>query len=137
MLYVTIIRLFKYGHALDKTIRKVQTLYTCELFPLKQFRVIHDPGVKEVNSLYCADLLSWVMVHASANCAWCTVLGNVNSIAVAVTACVSVIILCEGAEFDKDALLRAEQNQVFLVRTGLPVFEAAAAIAKKAGFLYK
>ena len=77
------------------------------------------------------------MVHASAKCAWCTVLGNINSIAVAVTADISIVVLCEGAVFDDEALLRAKQNQVFLVSTGLPVFEAAAIIAQEADFLTK
>ncbi|MBR6607174.1 MAG: hypothetical protein IKK98_00700, partial [Oscillospiraceae bacterium] len=45
-----------------------------------------DSLEKEADKVFCCDLLSFVMGRAPADCAWITVMGNVNSIAVAVLA---------------------------------------------------
>jgi len=94
------------------------------------------PGDGEITSVYCADLLSWAMGRAPANSAWCTIMGNVNAIAVAALADVAVIVLCENAVLDDDAKAKATQQGVAIVKTSLPAFEAGLAIAKAAD-LYK
>ena len=58
---------------------------------------------REVTDCYIGDLLSWVMGRAPADSAWLTVMGNINSIAVATLADVSCIILVENAALDADA----------------------------------
>lgn len=83
---------------------------------------------RPVLSVYSCDLLSFVMGRAPEGCAWITVMGNVNAIAVAVLADVACIVLAEGASIDEDALARAQQQGVTVLRTGLPVFEAGLAI---------
>ena len=55
---------------------------------------------REVTDCYVGDLLSWVMGRAPADSAWLTVMGNINSIAVATLADVSCIILVENAALD-------------------------------------
>jgi hypothetical protein len=70
---------------------------------------------RPVTGCYCGDLLSWVMSRAQEGDAWLTVMGNVNSIGVAVLADVACIILTENAALDEDALKRAEQNGVELL----------------------
>ena len=37
---------------------------------------------RAVESVYCCDLLSVAMGHAPAGCAWVTVMGNINTLAV-------------------------------------------------------
>ena len=52
---------------------------------------------REVAGGYCGDLLSWVMSRAQSGDVWFTVMGNVNSIAVAMLADVACIVLCGDA----------------------------------------
>ncbi|MDR0222748.1 MAG: hypothetical protein LBI38_04330 [Oscillospiraceae bacterium] len=79
---------------------------------------------REIKSVYCCDLLSVVMGRAKAGCAWVTVMGSVNSVAVAVLADASCIVLAEGVPLDDAAKERAEQKGVAVLKTALPVFEA-------------
>lgn len=88
---------------------------------------------REFSSVYCADLLSWAMGRAPADSAWCTVMGNVNAVAVASLADVAAIILCENAVLDDDAHQRAEQQGICILRTAMPAFEAGLALARAAG----
>ena len=72
---------------------------------------------REVTSCYIGDLLSWVMGRAPEDSAWLTVMGNINSIAVATLADVSCIILVENAALDDDARKKAEMPDVTILRT--------------------
>lgn len=84
---------------------------------------------KEVSGGYCGDLLSWVMSKAKEGDCWLTVMGNVNSVGVAVLADVACILLTENAVFDDDALVRAKQNGVIVLRSAQSAFDLAAKIA--------
>lgn len=86
---------------------------------------------KEVKGGYCGDLLSWVMSKANEGDCWLTVMGNVNSIGVAVMTDVACILLTENAAFDDDAKLRAEQNDVIVLRSSENAFDLAVKIAEK------
>lgn len=86
---------------------------------------------KEVTGGYCGDLLSWVMSKAQEGDCWLTVMGNVNSIGVAVMTDVACILLTENAAFDDDAKLRAEQNGVIVLRSSENAFDLAVKIAEK------
>ncbi len=85
---------------------------------------------KKVTGGYCGDLLSWVMSKAKEGDCWMTVMGNVNSVGVAVLADVACILLTEKAAFDDDALTRAKQNSVIVLRSDKDAFTLAAEIAK-------
>ncbi len=85
---------------------------------------------KEVTGGYCGDLLSWVMSKAEEGDCWLTVMGNVNSVGVAVLADVACILLTENAAFDADALARAQQNSVIVLRSAEDAFTLAAKIEK-------
>ena len=74
---------------------------------------------REVESVYCCDLLSFVMGRAPADSAWVTVMGNVN------TAC---IVLAESAALDAQAKEKADQNGIAVLGSKQPVYEAARAI---------
>ena len=59
---------------------------------------------REICGCYCGDLLSWVMSRANEGDVWLTVMGNINSVGVAVLADVACIVLTENAALDEDAL---------------------------------
>lgn len=85
---------------------------------------------KEIDGCYCGDLLSWVMSRAQSGNIWLTVMGNVNSIGVAVLADISCIILTENAALDEDAKKRATENEVVILTSSKNAYELAAEISK-------
>ncbi len=85
---------------------------------------------REVTGGYCGDLLSRVMGKAPADSAWVTVMGNVNAIAVALLADVACIILAEGAQFDKEALKKAEEQNITILKSELSMFDCCVQIAE-------
>ncbi len=85
---------------------------------------------KEIDGCYCGDLLSWVMSRAEPGNIWLTVMGNVNSIGVAVLADISCIILTENAALDEDARNRAEQQGVVILTTDKNSYQLATEISK-------
>ena len=100
----------------------VQELLDSGIFTV--VNVGEDPG-REITVPFCCDLLSIAMGRAPAGCAWVTVMGNVNTIAVATLADVSCVILAENAQPDEMCLARTRQQGVTLLATEEPVFEAA------------
>ncbi len=107
-------------------------MQTTDLMDLPSFEVVVKGESQEITKVYCADLLSWAMGYAPAGCAWCTVMGNVNAVAVAALTDAAVIVLCESAVLDQDAKEKAMAQDICIVRTSLPTFEAGVAISKKA-----
>ena len=85
---------------------------------------------KEIDGCYCGDLLSWVMSRAEPGNIWLTVMGNVNSIGVAVLADISCIVLTENAALDEDALNRANQQGVIILTTNKNSYQLAGEISK-------
>ncbi len=108
---------------------------TNELANLPQFTCVVEGASHELSGVYCADLLSWAMSRAPENSVWCTVMGNVNMLAVASLTEVAAVILCEDALLDEAARTRAEQEKISVFTTSLPAFEAGIVVAKAADFL--
>ncbi|MFI3325645.1 MAG: DRTGG domain-containing protein [Clostridia bacterium] len=79
---------------------------------------------REVLNLYTCDLLSWAMAKATEDSMWFTVMGNVNTVAVACLKDVSCIVLIEGATLDEDAKARAQQNEIAVYQTDLSAVSA-------------
>lgn len=80
--------------------------------------------------IYTCDLLSLVMGRAQQNDVWITVMGNVNSIAVAVLADVACIILAEGMTLDAEATKKAAEQDVAVLLSPLAVYETAQRVAQ-------
>ncbi|MBC8570683.1 hypothetical protein [Zongyangia hominis] len=80
---------------------------------------------REIQSVYCCDMLSIAMGRAPADSAWVTVMGNVNSVAVGALADVSCILYAEGVQPDAECKTRAAQQGITLLGADLPVFDAA------------
>lgn len=85
---------------------------------------------RRIESVYCCDLLSFVMGRAPADCAWVTVMGNVNAVAVALLADTACIVLAEGAALDDPARCKAEENGIAVLCAQSPVFETALSLHK-------
>ncbi|MDO4747864.1 MAG: DRTGG domain-containing protein [Eubacteriales bacterium] len=79
--------------------------------------LVEDDFQREITDCYIGDLLSWVMGRAPENSIWLTVMGNINSIAVATLADVSTIVLVENASLDDDAKAKAEAHGVNILST--------------------
>ncbi|BDZ80959.1 hypothetical protein [Claveliimonas bilis] len=99
----------------------VQDLINSGIFHTK------NPGRSEqqITRVFCCDLLSVAMGKAPSGCAWVTVIGNRNTLAVASLADVSCIVLAEGASFTEDDMQCAKEQEIAVFSTDLPVFEAA------------
>lgn len=94
------------------------------------FEIINEAdGERVINCGYAGDLLSWVMGRAPADCAWVTVMSNVNVVAVASLADVGCVILAENAELDEAALEKARAVGINIYRTSSPVFDVCARLA--------
>ncbi len=72
---------------------------------------------REITDCYIGDLLSWVMGRAGADSIWLTVMGNINSIAVATLADVSCICLVENSALDDEAKAKAELHGVTILQS--------------------
>ena len=57
---------------------------------------IGDDTERTISGLFCCDLLSIAMSKAPADSVWVTVMGNINTLAVAALCDVGCIILAEG-----------------------------------------
>ncbi|HOO25506.1 MAG TPA: DRTGG domain-containing protein [Clostridiales bacterium] len=84
---------------------------------------------REVTGCYCGDLLSFVMSRAKSGDAWLTVMGHLNSIGVAALTDAACIVLTENAPLDPQALERAMQNDIIVLRTDRPTYETAVALS--------
>ncbi len=85
---------------------------------------------REIKDCYIGDLLSWVMGRAPGDSAWLTVMGNINSIAVATLADVSCIVLVENAALDSEAKAKAEMHEVTILSTELNSYALAKELGK-------
>lgn len=85
---------------------------------------------RNIDGCYCGDLLSWVMSKAKENNLWLTVMGNINSIGVAVLTDVACIILTENAPLDDNAREKADSNGVIILTTDKTSYEVAAQYSK-------
>lgn len=79
---------------------------------------------KNVEKVFCCDLLSIAMSKAPEHAAWVTVMGNKNTLAVASLTDISCIILAEGTCFAEEELNCAKGENITVFTTELPVFDA-------------
>ncbi len=90
------------------------------------FKLINEGKVeKEIVTPFCCDLLSIAMSRMEKDSAWVTIMGNLNTIAVASLTEASCIILAEGIEFDESSLKKATEQGIAIFYTDVPIFEAA------------
>jgi len=97
-----------------------------ELLPLTPINTEED---RDVNCVFCCDLLSVAMAKAPEDSAWVTVIGNANTIAVASLADVACIVLSEGYSYD-EAAVKAAQGKITLLTSDKPTYETAVSIGE-------
>ena len=85
---------------------------------------------REITKPFCCDLLSIAMGRAPFGCAWVTVMGNLNTLAVVALTDAACVILAEGAALDEAAVKRAAVEGITVLRTEEPVFDAALRISQ-------
>lgn len=92
--------------------------------------LVEGDGTRTVTTGYCGDLLSWVMSRADAGCAWITVMGNVNAVAVCTLAEISCLILADNAALDEAARARAELEDLPILRSSQNIYTLAVALSR-------
>jgi len=80
---------------------------------------------REIGKVFCCDLLSVAMSHAPSGCAWVTVMGNMNTLAVASLTDTAVVIMGEGVSLDDAAMKKAKEQEITVLKSGKPVFDTA------------
>lgn len=97
-----------------------------ELIQQMDLTVVNEGDLsRPVTGGYMGDLLSWVMGRAQQNDAWITIMSNLNTIAVAVLADVSAVLLAEGVTADDAALKKAREEGVTLLQSSKSAFQLA------------
>ena len=85
---------------------------------------------REIADLFAGDLLSYAMANAPADCAYFTIMNNVNVAAVASCTDMAVIVVCDNVKADKnltDAVFREGLN---LIETKLDIASAVIKASK-------
>ena len=77
---------------------------------------------REVTGCYTGDLLSLVMSSAKSGDAWITIQTNINVPAVASLCDVSMIIIAEGMQLDKNAEEKAKREGICVYRSEKSAF---------------
>lgn len=98
-----------------------------ELIDREIFQVVNKgEGLeRRITSLFCCDLLSVAMGRAPAGCAWVTVMGNMNTLAVASLTDAACVVLAECAALDEEAKKKAGEQAITVLSTEMPIFDAA------------
>ena len=86
---------------------------------------------KDVEGVYCGDLLSWVMGNGLPKQVWITVQGHMNIIAVAELREFACIIIADNAAIDEDVIAKAKEENIIILASSLPVFETAKRLIEK------
>jgi len=92
---------------------------------LNEFTPLSLSTDNTITGVFCCDLLSIAMGKAPSGSAWVTVMANVNTLAVASLTDVACIILAEGVSFDNSLIEKAKEEGIAVLKTDLPIFDAA------------
>lgn len=104
-----------------------------ELIDTRCFKVLHfgENPERTISKPYCCDLLSIAMGSAPADSAWVTVMGNVNTLAVASLTDAACVILAQDIQLDENALGKAKEQGITVLQSSSPIFETALEIYRR------
>lgn len=104
-----------------------------DLADITPFREVvpHTEPDTIITQPYCCDLLSVAMRDAPDGGVWCTVMNNINTLAVASLTETACVVLCGGIPVNPDVKQKAVEQKICLYETDLSEFEAALAVYKK------
>lgn len=91
-----------------------------------------DPN-HTISKIFCCDLLSIAMGRAPKDCAWITVMGNKNTLAVATLVDAACIILAEDITFSEEEIACARKEGIAVFVTDLPIFDTGLMLSKADG----
>ena len=98
----------------------------CELKEKFGFAELNiEDGQREINGVYCGDLLSWVMGYGEYSQAWFTIMGNINAVAVCALHDMGCMVLCQNSTMQPNALEKAKEEGIWVFSTNLTMFEAS------------
>lgn len=104
-----------------------------EVVDLLQAQVIGGAGKVDnhITGAYASDLLSHVMGHALNGNIWITMQGHQNIVAVASLLGLSAVIIAGDIQPDKEAVHKADAEEIPLVLTSLSTFTVAGLLYNK------
>lgn len=94
----------------------------CEKISLTPLNIDDD---RNIDSVYCCDLLSVVMGKAPSDSVWVTVMANINAVAVASLAEIGAIVFADGVKPDQTVLEKARENNINLLLSNDNIFDTA------------
>ncbi len=101
-----------------------------DLFSNENFDVIIKGEDDEVRDCFCSDFLSWALGYAHNVQIWFTVMGTINTVAVASLNKINCIILCHGSRFTPEALEKAKEENINIIYTDLATFNAVCLVSE-------
>lgn len=98
-----------------------------DLIKKGDFKLLNEGNHSErkITQPYCCDLLSVAMAKMPSGSLWVTVMGNMNTLAVAALTDAAGVLLAEGGNLDEAALNKAKEQGITVLFTELPIFQAA------------
>ena len=90
---------------------------------------VDDPE-REIDGVYCGDLLSWVMGRAKSGNVWVTIMSNINVVAVASLCDVSVVVLAEGVELEDEVIRKAASQGINIYTSSDTAYVLCAKLGK-------
>ncbi|MFP4015996.1 MAG: DRTGG domain-containing protein [Halanaerobiales bacterium] len=95
-----------------------------ELVKKLDLEIVVDADLdKAIAGAYIGDLLSNVMARAKENNLWVTIQGHQNMVAVALLTGVSAVVIAEDFEIENDAIERARDKGVNILRTSRTAYD--------------
>ena len=88
---------------------------------------------REISKVFCCDLLSVAMSKAPAASCWVTIMGNINTLAVASLTDCACVVLAEGTTLDENVIEKAKVQDITLLKTEMPIFEAGLKVHEMLG----
>lgn len=104
-----------------------------EIVDLLQAQVVGGAGKVDnpITGGYASDLLSHVMGQALSGNVWVTMQGHQNIVAVASLLGLSAVIIAGGIQPDKEAIHKADAEDIPLLQTSLSMFTVAGLLYNK------
>lgn len=84
-----------------------------------------NASAKMIKGPFCCDLLSIAMSKTFPDAAWVTVMGNLNTLAVAALTDAACVVIAEGITLDEAVIKKAESEGITVLSSKQPVFETA------------
>ena len=92
----------------------------CEKYGLTPLSKGQD---KEIKGGFAGDLHSWAMANAREDYLWFTIMGNINTVAVASLNDVAGVVLCQNSPMNQQALEKAIEEGITIYKTDKPMFD--------------